>query len=115
MSDIRIKLNNLLEKSLKDSKAFDTLSLCVVPKKLVWKIIVDISVINNDGNLYDSTMLAVLASWMTFKIPFLRKNGQNVEFNQMINLTALHVPLSITYGLFDNNMKFLVDPNVKLI
>ena len=112
MSDLRIKLNNLLEKSLKDSKAFDSLSLCVVPGKLVWKIVVDISVINYDGNLDDITMFAVLASWMTFKIPFIRKKGSIVEFGQNINLTTIHVPLSVTFGLFDNNSKFLVDPDV---
>jgi exosome complex component RRP45 len=76
---------------------------------------VDINIINNDGNLYDACMLATLASWMTFKIPFLRKTGHRImvtENHQTIALSTLHIPLSVTFGLFDNNTKFLVDPNI---
>jgi len=113
LSDLRIKLNNLLDKTLKASKAFDPLSLCVVPGKLVWKISADVSIINSDGNVYDSTLLAVLASWMTFKVPFFKKKGNIVDSNQFINLTTIHVPLSVTYGLFNDNTKFIVDPTLK--
>ena len=61
-------------------------------------------------------MLATLASWMTFKIPFLRKTGNKIiltENHPSIALSTLHVPLSVTFGLFDNNTNFLVDPNMK--
>lgn len=81
----------------------------------MWKIILDINVINNDGNLYDACMLSTLASWMIFKIPFLRKTGNKIDLTsqyKMINLTTLHVPLSITFGLFENNSKFIVDPTL---
>lgn len=77
---------------------------------------VDVNIINNDGNLYDACMLASLASWMTFRMPFLRKQGDklpipdNIEY---INLCTLHVPLSVTFGLYDDNTKFLVDPSIK--
>lgn len=60
-------------------------------------------------------MLATLASWMTFKIPFLRKTGNKIyiqENHSTIALSTLHIPLSVTFGLFDNNTKFLVDPNI---
>jgi exosome complex RNA-binding protein Rrp42 (RNase PH superfamily) len=100
---------------LKFFRALDANSLCVVPGKLVWKIVVDINIINNDGNLYDACMLATLASWMTFKIPFLRKTGNKImvtENHPSIFLSTLHVPLSVTFALYDNNTKFLVDPNI---
>ena len=62
-------------------------------------------------------MLAGLSSWMSFKIPFLRKSGTkidltNVSQGQHINLSTLHVPLSVTFGLFDNNTKWIVDPSL---
>ncbi len=113
---MRNKLSNLLEKSLRDSKSLDHNSLCIVPGKLAWKITVDINIINNDGNLYDACILAALSSWMSFKIPFLRKSGNKVNIDsnpEMINLSTLHVPLSVTYGLFDNSTKFIVDPSLK--
>jgi exosome complex RNA-binding protein Rrp42 (RNase PH superfamily) len=63
-------------------------------------------------------MLACLASWMSFKIPFLRKSGTKIDLTnvskaQQINLSTLHVPLSVTFGLYDNNSKYIVDPNLK--
>ena len=61
-------------------------------------------------------MLATLASWMTFKIPFLRKTGNKIILTEnlpSIALSTLHVPLSVTFGLYDNNTSFLVDPNMK--
>jgi exosome complex RNA-binding protein Rrp42 (RNase PH superfamily) len=62
-------------------------------------------------------MIATLASWMSFKIPFLRKIGNKIpisENHQLINLSTLHVPLSVTFGLFNTpNAKFIVDPNLK--
>ena len=87
-----------------------------MPGKLVWKIVIDINIINNDGNLYDACMLATLASWMIFRVPFLRKIGNNISITNnhpTINLSTLHVPLSVTFGLYDNNTKFLIDPNIQ--
>jgi len=53
---------------------------------------------------------------MSFKIPFLRKSSGAVkipENPEMIHLSTLHVPLSVTFGLFDNNRKYIVDPSLK--
>lgn len=50
------------------------------------------------------------------RIPFLRKKDEKIEIPknpQLINLSTLHVPLSTTFGLFNNNSSFLVDPNLK--
>jgi exosome complex component RRP45 len=97
-------------------RALDKNSLCVVPGKLAWKIVIDINIIINDGNLYDACMMASLASWISYKIPFLRKTGNTIDLSnasQYINLSTLHVPLSVTFGLFDNNQKFIVDPSLK--
>ncbi len=78
---------------------------------------VDLNIINNDGNLYDAIVLAAFASWLTFKIPFLKKQGNAInipEQPQLINLSCLHIPLSVTFGLYNNNTCFVVDPNVRI-
>ncbi len=109
-------MNNLLEKTLRDSKALDTQSLCIVPGKLAWKVIIDVNIINNDGNLFDACMLSCLASWLSYKIPFLRKSSNQINITKnikMINLSTLHIPLSVTFGLFDNNQRYLIDPLLK--
>lgn len=86
----------------------------MIPGKLVWKLVLDLNVISNDGNLYDTLMIASLASWNSFHIPFLRKSGNKINLTkQFINLSTLHTPLSVTFAVFDNNSKYIIDPNIK--
>ena len=59
-------------------------------------------------------MLASLASWTSFHIPFLRKSGTRINLTkQCINLSLLHTPLSVTFAIFDNNTKYVFDPTLK--
>jgi exosome complex RNA-binding protein Rrp42 (RNase PH superfamily) len=42
----------------------------------------------------------------------MRKTGNKVKIEkQQINLSTLHVPLSVTFALF--NKKFILDPSIK--
>ncbi len=46
----------------------------------------------------------------------MRKQGERIEIPenpQLINLSTLHLPLSATFGLFNGNKTFLVDPSLK--
>lgn len=59
--------------------------------------------------------MACLASWMSYKIPFLKKDKNNqisMDFSQMkfINLQMIHLPICVTVGVVKN--KFLLDMNV---
>lgn len=116
LNELRTKISNLLEKSLRESKALDTNSLCIIPGKLVWKIVVDINIINYDGNVCDACVLATLSSWLSYKIPFLRRKGEKV-FNEgkSIYLTMLHRPISVTFGVFNckDQVKFIADCTLK--
>lgn len=50
-SDLSIHINRLLEKCIKDSKAVDLESLCVVAEEKVWALRVDVNVLNHEGLL----------------------------------------------------------------
>lgn len=89
-------------------------SLCIVPGKLVWKLVIDITLLNNDGNIYDCSTIACLASWLSYKIPFLRPQSNTVEIREdmeFINLSVLHVPVSVTFGITGDQI--LVDPTIQ--
>ncbi len=107
LNEFRIKISNYLEKSLRESKALDSNSLCVIPNKLVWKIVIDINIINYDGNATDASLISALASWLTYKIPFLRVKNNKIYYDNFINLTLIHMPISITYGILLNEDKIL--------
>lgn len=117
LNEFRTKLNHILEKSLKESKALDANSLCIVPGKLIWKIVIDVNIINYDGNAIDAAFLGALASWCSFKIPFLRYNSSTnhvVSDGKCIHLSILHKPFCVTFGMFYNgNCKAVCDPTWK--
>ena len=112
LNEFRISINSLLEKCLKESHALDTNILCVIPGKIVYKIIIEINIIKNDGNVYDSAVIAALCSWLSFKIPFFRVKNEELYYDTFINLTTIHMPVCVTFGIFekkDEKVEFVVD------
>lgn len=93
----------------------DNQSLCVIPGVLCWKIVVDVNVINHDGNVFDCSVLAALASWTSFKLPFLRRLNNKVTLGHgSMNLSCLHIPFSLTFGILNNGHDFILDPDVNI-
>ena len=112
LNEFRININTILEKCLKESHALDTNILCVIPGKIVFKIILEISIIKYDGNIYDASIIAALCSWLSFKIPFFRLKRGELYYDSFINLTTIHMPVCVTFGIFekdDEKVEFVVD------
>lgn len=63
------EISKLLERIIKESKAIDAESLCLITGKRVWSIKVDICVVNNDGNLIDSVYLCAISSLLHYRKP----------------------------------------------
>ena len=100
LNEFRISINTILEKCLKESHALDTNILCVIPGKIVWKIIVDICIIRNDGNAFDAVVIAALASWLSYRIPFFRVTDNELYYDSFINLTTIHMPVCVSHGVY---------------
>ena len=112
LNEFRISISTILEKCLKESHALDTNILCIIPGKIVYKIIIEINIIKNDGNIFDAAIIAALCSWLSFKIPFFRVKNNELYYDNFINLTTIHMPICITFGVFekkDENVEFIVD------
>ena len=112
LNEFRININTILEKCLKESHALDTNILCIIPGKIVFKIILDISIIKYDGNIYDAAIIAALCSWLSFKIPFFRVKNGELYYDTFINLTTIHMPVCVSFGVFekdDEKVEFVVD------
>ena len=112
LNEFRISISTILEKCLKESHALDTNILCIIPGKIVYKIIIELNIIKNDGNIFDAAIIAALCSWLSFKIPFFRVKNNELYYDNFINLTTIHMPICITFGVFekkDENVEFIVD------
>uniref|UniRef100_A0AAQ4QTK9 Exosome complex component RRP45 n=1 Tax=Gasterosteus aculeatus aculeatus TaxID=481459 RepID=A0AAQ4QTK9_GASAC len=77
-SELSVKLNRQLERCLRNSKCIDTESLCVVSGEKVWKIRVDVHVLNHDGNLMDVASIAAITALCHFRRPDVSIQGDEV-------------------------------------
>ncbi len=64
------ELTRMLERSIKDSEAMDTESLCIVGGERVWQINVAVTVVDGTGgNIIDTCMLSVISALKAFRKP----------------------------------------------
>ncbi|KAM7267134.1 hypothetical protein ACFE04_009300 [Oxalis oulophora] len=72
-----VELGRIINRGLRESKAVDTESLCVLADKLVWAIRVDLHILDNGGNLVDAANIAALTALMTFRRPDCTLGGED--------------------------------------
>nr|XP_040042533.1 exosome complex component RRP45 isoform X1 [Gasterosteus aculeatus aculeatus] len=114
-SELSVKLNRQLERCLRNSKCIDTESLCVVSGEKVWKIRVDVHVLNHDGNLMDVASIAAITALCHFRRPDVSIQGDEVtvyspEERDPIPLSIYHMPISVSFSFFQQGTYLLVDP-----
>ncbi|MBA0608583.1 hypothetical protein Godav_020781 [Gossypium davidsonii] len=113
-----VELGRIIDRGLRESRAVDTESLCIVAGKLVWAIRIDILVLDNGGNLVDAANIAALAALMTFRRPECSlggEDGQEViihppEMRDPLPLIVHHLPIAITFGFFIDENVVVIDP-----
>lgn len=123
-----------LERVLVESKMIDLNSLSIVPARAAWRLQVVVMVLNDDGNVRDTMLLAAVAALRNTILPktVVDKNGvvslvdENEEDGkditkgtteeQSLCATSTDIPIPLTVGFIrDNNSanetRLLVDPN----
>ncbi|CAN6252604.1 unnamed protein product [Urochloa humidicola] len=116
-----IELGRVVDRGLRESRAVDMESLCVVAGKHVWSVRVDLHILDNGGNLIDAANIAALAALSTFRRPECTvggDDGQQVivhdpEVRDPIPLTIHHIPIAVTFAYFDEGNIVVVDPTYK--
>ncbi|XWS42878.1 hypothetical protein CRYUN_Cryun16bG0051900 [Craigia yunnanensis] len=113
-----VELGRIIDRGLRESKAVDTESLCIVAGKLVWAIRIDLHILDNGGNLVDAANIAALAALMTFRRPECSlggEDGQEViihppEMREPLPLIVHHLPIAVTFGFFIDESIVVIDP-----
>ncbi|KAF5471177.1 hypothetical protein F2P56_011634 [Juglans regia] len=72
-----VELGRVIDRGLRESRAVDTESLCVLSGKLVWAVRVDLHILDNGGNLVDAANIAALAALLTFRRPECSLGGED--------------------------------------
>ncbi|XP_024962418.1 exosome complex component RRP45B-like isoform X2 [Cynara cardunculus var. scolymus] len=112
-----IELGRIVDRGLRESRAVDTESLCVISGKSVWAIRIDLHIIDNGGNLVDASNVAALAALSTFRRPecTLGENGQEVivhppEAREPLPLIIHHLPVAVTFAFIGKENVVVIDP-----
>ncbi|XP_050237809.1 exosome complex component RRP45A-like [Mercurialis annua] len=113
-----VELGRIIDRGLRESRAVDTESLCVLAGKLVWAIRIDLHILDNGGNLVDAANVAALAALLTFRRPECTlggEDGQQVtvhppEVKEPLPLIVHHLPIAVTFAFFSSEHIMVVDP-----
>ncbi|KAL5567090.1 hypothetical protein UlMin_030254 [Ulmus minor] len=117
-SQAAIELGRVVDRGLRESRAVDTESLCVLSGKLIWAVRIDLHILDNGGNLVDAANIAALAALLTFRRPECSlggENGQEVivhppEEREPLPLIVHHLPIAVTFAFFNSENSVLIDP-----
>lgn len=95
-----------LERCIVMGGALDTEALCVLPGQYVWKLHVDVVVLDAGGNLVDASVAACLASLRHYRKPATDLSTSSVPKllsatqKEPTPLPLHHTPLTITFAIF---------------
>lgn len=65
-----IEIARIIDRALREPRVIPLDKLCIIPGKKVWIVWLDIYVLDHDGNLLDSAMLAAMAALSNSYIPY---------------------------------------------
>ena len=102
-----IELARVVDRGIRESECVDMESLCIEEGEKVWKLFVDIHVMNHDGNLIDASALASVLALHNTKIPKL-EDGEIVRGEYERDLQVKFKPVTVTVCKVCG--KLLVDP-----
>lgn len=113
-----VELGRIIDRGLRESRAVDTESLCVISGKFVWSIRIDLHILDNGGNLVDAANIAALAALLTFRRPECTlggEDGQEVivhppEVREPLPLIIHHLPIAVTFAFFGEESMVVIDP-----
>ncbi|XP_031099458.1 exosome complex component RRP45A-like isoform X1 [Ipomoea triloba] len=113
-----IELGRVIDRGLRESRAVDTESLCVVAGKWVWSIRIDLQILDNGGNLVDAANIAALAALSTFRRPDCTLGGEDgkeiilhpPEVREPLPLVIHHMPIAVTFAFIGKGNIVVVDP-----
>jgi exosome complex component RRP45 len=117
-TEASIEIGRVIERGLRESRAIDTEALCVVAGIKVWSVRCDIHIIDHGGNILDCASIATIAALLHFRRPTTSVIDNKVtiipiEDKEPLPLSIHHIPVAISFALFEEGQIIIVDPSLK--
>jgi exosome complex component RRP45 len=113
-----VEVLRVVERALKESRAVETESLCIVAGEKVWAVRVDITVLDHCGNIADAVAFAALASLLHFRKPHVEVIGSEVTIHTLQShapdaLSVHHRPVCVSFAFVGEGAETAaVDPSL---
>ena len=103
-----IELARVIDRAIRESKFIDSEKLCIEEGEKVWSVMVDISPVNDAGNLFDAGALGAIAALKSARFPGY--DGERVDYKKHTDkkLPLRKTPISVTVHKIGD--KLIVDP-----
>ncbi|XP_064392820.1 exosome complex component RRP45-like [Halichondria panicea] len=116
-SSVATVITRTLERCVKESRAVDTESLCIIAGQKVWEVRVDVHVLDHCGNIIDCAAIATLTALKHFRRPDVTVIGEEATIHPVterdpVPLSVHHMPLCFTFAFFHGGERLLVDPSL---
>ena len=105
-----IELARVVDRGIRESGAIDFEALCLVEGEKVWTIFIDITILNNEGNLLDTCSIAALAALKDTILPKVDDEFNIIKGEKDSGLKLNFSPLLFTF--FKIGDKILLDADL---
>lgn len=104
-----IELARVVDRGVRESQMINLSELALLPRKRVYAVFVDVSVLNVDGNLFDATSYSVVAALLTSHMTkYTVINGEARKTDETSPLPTQTIPVSVTMARIGDAI--IVDP-----
>lgn len=108
-----IELARVVDRGLRKPEVVDFSSLCIIPGQRVYRLWIDIYVLNHDGNLIDASGIAAVVALMNTKYRKFIQDPEKgiIDTGEKVQLQTKNIPIFITHAKIGD--KILVDPDIE--
>lgn len=105
-----VEISRVVDRTIREAPLIDLEKLCIVEGSKVWKLHVDIDILDFDGNLMDATCLAATSALLTAKIPTAKFVNDELSIDED-RLTCLPIKnKSVLCTVVKINDQLIIDP-----
>ncbi len=102
------EIARVVDRGIRECEALPLKDLCVEEGERVWKVMVDIHVLDHDGNLLDASALAVVKALLEAKMPGFEDS--KVLRDEEHEFKMEKVPVTCTVAKIED--KYVIDPDI---
>ncbi len=98
-----IELARVIDRGIRESKTIDNKELCIKKGEKVWMVMVDVHIINHDGNLIDAAGLAAITALHNARMP--EYDGEKVIYDKKVKkLPVKYKPVPVSLNKMGDHL-----------